>query len=520
MKFKILKALDIAGLQVFDPVVRLVCGENPPEQLRKIILFIGVPIITFAVFLAVWTYLAPRHTTKAGEVPTPGVVKDAADGIWVFHVRENQKADDFLLEGEAREKALAQVESRIAELEPMAAAAKEKLDELEAASKAEIEKEVAPLQAEYKEMRTKSRDEGKAREAELVAEADKLPVNDAAARDAFLEKVAAHEAKLEADKEAMKDFKSKIDAAYTQKFPEMEEVRDEYNGYEEELQYLSKRLDYLTADNQSLKISSEATELGDLKAAFLSAQGGKETLKAAEAVIKKQDSIERIAESEYSRPWTFPRQIVRSVACVFVGFFIGTAIAIPLGVLCGLSRVIMAALTPLIALFKPVSPIVWLPIVFIIVGGFISDPDQAPVHPAFLSSAITVALCSLWPTLVNTALGVASVEKDHVNVARVLRLGFFSRLFKIVLPSALPLIFAGLRISLGVGWMVLIAAELLSSSEGIGKFVWDMFNNGSSQTFAQMFVVVFVVGAVGLLLDRIMIVLQRSVSFDGAPTAI
>ena len=84
----------------------------------------------------------------------------------------------------------------------------------------------------------------------------------------------------------------------------------------------------------------------------------------------------------------------------------------------------------------------------------------------------------------------------------------------------MPLIFAGLRISLGVGWMVLIAGELLSSSPGLGKFVWDMFNNGSSETFAQMFVVVFFVGVIGLLLDRMMIVFQRMVSFDGAPTAI
>ncbi|WP_309386180.1 ABC transporter permease subunit [Cerasicoccus frondis] len=520
MKFKILKALDVAGLQVFDPVVRLICGENPPEQVRKILLFIGVPIVTFVVFLGVWTYLAPRHTTKAGEVPTPGVVKSAADGIWTFHVRENQKATDFLLEGEAREQALAVVEARIAELEPLAAVAKVKLDELEATAKAKIDAEAAPLQEQYKEMRKASRDESKATEAALIAEAEKLPVNDAAARDAFLTKVAAFDTKQEADKQAQKDFKAKIDAAYTKKFPEMEAVRSEYNGYEEELQYLSKRLDYLTAGNQSLKIAGEESELNELEATFLTAAGGKATFDAAEKVLKKQDAIARISESEYSRPWTFPRQIARSVWCVFVGFFIGTAIAVPLGVVCGLSRVCMAALTPLIALFKPVSPIVWLPIVFIIVGGFISDPELAPVHPAFLSSAITVALCSLWPTLVNTALGVASVEKDHVNVARVLRLGFVSRLFKIVLPSALPLIFAGLRISLGVGWMVLIAAELLSSSEGIGKFVWDMFNNGSSQTFAQMFVVVFVVGAVGLLLDRIMIVLQRSVSFDGAPTAI
>jgi len=520
MKFKILKALDVAGLQVFDPIVRLVCGENPKEQLRKIGLFIGVPILTFGVFLGLWSYLAPRHTTKAGEVPTPGVVKDAADGIWTFHVWENQKAKDFELKGEARAQALAEVEARIAELKPLAAAAGAKLADLEAASKVEIEKQVGPLQAEYREMRVKSRDEARAREAALMAEAEALPQGDAAARDAFLDKVAAHEAAIAADRDAMRDFKEKIDAAYAEKFPELEAVRSAYNAYEQELQYLSKRLDYLTEGNQSIKLAQEETRLKELQAAFINAEGGKATLAAAEDVLKQRESMERIAESEYSRPWTFPRQIARSVWCVFVGFFIGTAIAIPVGVLCGLSRVIMAALTPLIALFKPVSPIVWLPIVFIIVGGFISDPEQAPVHPAFLSSAITVALCSLWPTLVNTALGVASVEKDHVNVARVLRLGFFSRLFKIVLPSALPLIFAGLRISLGVGWMVLIAAELLSSSEGIGKFVWDMFNNGSSQTFAQMFVVVFVVGAVGLLLDRIMIVLQRSVSFDGAPTAI
>jgi nitrate/nitrite transport system permease protein len=122
--------------------------------------------------------------------------------------------------------------------------------------------------------------------------------------------------------------------------------------------------------------------------------------------------------------------------------------------------------------------------------------------------------------MVNTALGVASVDKDHLNVARVLKLGFWSRLFKIIVPSALPLIFTGLRISLGVGWMVLVAGELLSSSEGIGKFVWDQFNNGASDSFAKMMVVVFVVGVIGLLLDRMMVVLQRLVSFDGLEASI
>ena len=117
-------------------------------------------------------------------------------------------------------------------------------------------------------------------------------------------------------------------------------------------------------------------------------------------------------------------------------------------------------------------------------------------------------------------MGVSSIDTDHLNVARVLNLNFKERLKSVIIPSALPLIFAGLRISIGVGWMVLIAAELLASSEGIGKFVWDMFNNGSSDSFAQMFVVVFLVGGIGFMLDRIMIVLQRLVSFDDSASSI
>jgi nitrate/nitrite transport system permease protein len=130
-----------------------------------------------------------------------------------------------------------------------------------------------------------------------------------------------------------------------------------------------------------------------------------------------------------------------------------------------------------------------------------------------LSSAITVALCSLWPTLINTAVGVASIDQDYLNVARVLRLGWFRTVCRIVLPAALPMIFTGLRLSLGVGWMVLIAAEMLAQNPGLGKFVWDMFQNGSSQTLAQIMVAVFTIGIIGFSLDRMMLTLQQSVSF-------
>ena len=114
---------------------------------------------------------------------------------------------------------------------------------------------------------------------------------------------------------------------------------------------------------------------------------------------------------------------------------------------------------------------------------------------SFLISAITVALCSLWPTLINTALGVASHRPRPLNVGARAAAPLVHALCKIVMPSALPLIFTGLRLSLGVGWMVLIAAEMLAQNPGLGKFVWDMFQNGSSESLARILVAVFTIGS-------------------------
>jgi len=156
----------------------------------------------------------------------------------------------------------------------------------------------------------------------------------------------------------------------------------------------------------------------------------------------------------------------------------------------------------------------------ILVGAlYTTDPAEAWFEKSFISSALTVALCSLWPTLVNTAIGVTSIDKDHMNVARVLRLPWGTRVMKIVIPSSLPYIFAGLRISLGVGWMVLIAAEMLAQNPGLGKFVWDMFQNGSRETLARIMVAVFTIGIIGFALDRVMILLQRLFSYQGAVSA-
>jgi nitrate/nitrite transport system permease protein len=211
------------------------------------------------------------------------------------------------------------------------------------------------------------------------------------------------------------------------------------------------------------------------------------------------------APSYYQQIWT-------SIQTVFFGFLIATIVAVPLGIAAGLSPTANAALNPIIQIFKPVSPLAWLPIVTMIVSAVYTTNDGF-FAKSFLNSAITVTLCSLWPTLINTALGVSSIDKDLVNVSKVLKMNTYTKITKLVLPSALPLIFTGLRLSLGVGWMVLIAAEMLAQNPGLGKFVWDEFQNGSSQSLAKIMVAVFTIGIIGFLLDRLMYAIQAAFTF-------
>jgi nitrate/nitrite transport system permease protein len=225
-----------------------------------------------------------------------------------------------------------------------------------------------------------------------------------------------------------------------------------------------------------------------------------------------EDPTADVTIRKYTGKPTYIDQIFTSLKTVFTGFFIASLIAIPAGILCGLSSTVNAALNPLIQVFKPVSPLAWLPIVTMLVSALYVSSD--PMFPkSFLISAITVSLCSLWPTIINTTLGVSSIDKDLLNVAKVLQLKWTTKLVKLVLPSSLPLIFTGLRLSLGVGWMVLIASEMLAQNPGLGKFIWDEFQNGSSESLARILVAVFTIGIVGFLLDRVMLTVQSLVSF-------
>ena len=220
-----------------------------------------------------------------------------------------------------------------------------------------------------------------------------------------------------------------------------------------------------------------------------------------------------IKHRDYTGNPTCIDQIGTSLITVLTGFFVASIIAIPVGIFAGLSQTVHRAINPLIQVFKPVSPLAWLPIVTIIVSAVYTSDDPM-FSKSFVTSAITVTLCCIWPTIINTTLGVSSIDKDLMNVSRVLRLSWATNIYKIVLPSSVPMIFAGLRLSLGIGWMVLIAAEMLAQNPGLGKFVWDEFQNGSSNSLARIMVAVFAIGIIGLLLDQIMLMLQRKVSWD------
>ena len=191
-------------------------------------------------------------------------------------------------------------------------------------------------------------------------------------------------------------------------------------------------------------------------------------------------------------------QLAYSIARVALGYFLAVLIAIPIGFLIGMSQLFSRALDPFIQVLKPISPLAWMPLALY------------TIKDSSLSSIFVIFICSLWPMLINTAFGVASVRKEWLNVAKTLEVGNIRRAFTIILPAAAPTILTGMRISIGIAWLVIVAAEMLVGGTGIGYFVWNEWNNLS---IVNVINAILLIGVVGMLLDLILARLTRLVTF-------
>lgn len=183
-----------------------------------------------------------------------------------------------------------------------------------------------------------------------------------------------------------------------------------------------------------------------------------------------------------------------SLVLVAKGYALALLIGTPLGFVLGVSKLFTKLFDPLIQVLKPISPLAWLPL------GLVLFQRSEP------SAVFTIAVCSMWPTVLNTAIGVRNVPQDYLNVARVLRLSRAKTLFKILLPATLPYMFTGYRLSLGIAWLVIVAAEMLTGAPGIGGFLWQEYN---ALIYEHIILSIITIGIVGFILDRLMLLAEK-----------
>lgn len=191
-------------------------------------------------------------------------------------------------------------------------------------------------------------------------------------------------------------------------------------------------------------------------------------------------------------------QLLKSLITVFKGFLMATLVALPVGYIIGSSKTMMSILNPAIQILKPVSPLAWFPLGL----ALFEASDQAAVFAVFITC--------IWPTLINTALGVSTVPADHKNVGKAFGFSKWKSITRIYLPFSLPYIFTGLKLSIGVAWLVIVAAEMLSGGSGIGFFVWDSWNASSLE---KVIAAILIIGMVGLILDKFFMTLQKKFSY-------
>jgi nitrate/nitrite transport system permease protein len=191
-------------------------------------------------------------------------------------------------------------------------------------------------------------------------------------------------------------------------------------------------------------------------------------------------------------------QLAYSLARVGLGYLIAALVAIPLGFLIGMSPLVYRALDPYIQVLKPISPLAWMPLALY------------TIKDSNVSGIFVIFICSVWPMLINTAFGVAGVRRDWLNVAKTLEVPPLRRAFEVILPAAAPTILTGMRISMGIAWLVIVAAEMLVGGTGIGYFVWNEWNNLS---LTNVIFAILVIGIVGMLLDLMFAQLQKAVTY-------
>jgi nitrate/nitrite transport system permease protein len=188
-----------------------------------------------------------------------------------------------------------------------------------------------------------------------------------------------------------------------------------------------------------------------------------------------------------------------SLVRVAKGYALALAIGTPIGFLLGLSATFHRSFDPIVQFLRPISPLAWLPL------GLVIFQKSEP------AAVFTIALCAMWPTVINTAVGVRSISQDYLNVGRVLKLSRTKMLRKIIIPATLPYVFTGYRLSLGLAWLVIVAAEMLTGTPGVGGFLWQEYN---SLVYSHIILSVITIGAIGFLLDRLMGLVEARVKAD------
>lgn len=238
------------------------------------------------------------------------------------------------------------------------------------------------------------------------------------------------------------------------------------------------------------ELTNQAPEVGEAQSEYEMLMGGS----APQARVPNPSEIGKLAVEELSDPFYdkgpndkgIGLQLLYSLKRVMAGYFLAALVAIPVGFLIGMSPLMQKALDPFIQVLKPISPLAWMPLALFI----LKDSE--------ISSIFVIFICSIWPMLINTAFGVGSVKKDYINVARTHELGKLRTAFLVILPAAAPTILTGMRISIGIAWLVIVAAEMLVGGTGVGYYVWNEWNN---LDLTSVVFSILMIGVVGMFLD-------------------